>query len=496
MKFKIFLTILLLVSVMSAFAFASDNIKKPNVSGTFYDADAGKLKAEIARYFKAAGVTPVQGQVGLIIVPHAGYVYSGPVAAHSFKAASAGKYATVVILAPSHYYPFQGVSVWPKGGFQTPLGTARIDEELAAALLDAGDEFYFDPRYYEREHSVEVEIPFIQYTFPEAKIVPVLVGRMNGDEILKFAGVLNRVIGRRTDVLVAVSTDMSHYHDDKTARRLDLAALKNIQSLDIERIVKGQEEGETEIDGFIPVLAAALYARERGLKPVFGYYANSGDVTGERERVVGYNSVVFARADTGGAVLEPESEDKETPLNDEQKKRLLEIARQTIEAYVRDGKKLEFAEKDKRLHATEGAFVTLRKGPRKQLRGCIGHIVSDQPLYRTVRDMAIASATQDPRFTALTEEELADVDVEVSVLSVPRRVKSADEIELGKHGVIIGEGYKRGLFLPQVAEETGWSKEQFLSELCSQKAGLSPDAWKDPATKIEVFTADVFDESE
>jgi hypothetical protein len=173
----------------------------------------------------------------------------------------------------------------------------------------------------------------------------------------------------------------------------------------------------------------------------------------------------------------------------------LQIARETVDAFVRTGKAPEYTESDPRLQAEEGAFVTLSR--HGQLRGCIGNILGSGPIYKTVRDMAVAASSQDPRFDPVTPDELGDIAVEVSVLSKPRVVKSAEEVVLGQHGVIVSRGFlNRGVFLPQVATETGWTRERFLSELCSQKAGLPPLCWRDPATRIEVFTAQVFGEKE
>ena len=179
-------------------------------------------------------------------------------------------------------------------------------------------------------------------------------------------------------------------------------------------------------------------------------------------------------------------------LNENQQKELLKIARQTIQTYVSTGKKPDFNITDQTLNEESGAFVTIYK--KGQLRGCIGNIIGYQPLWETVRDMAIESSTGDPRFSAVTEKELGDIDIEISVLSKPKRIKSIDEIILGKHGVIVRRGSNSGVFLPQVATETGWSKEEFLSYLCSHKADLSADAWKSKDTEIHIFSAQVFGE--
>lgn len=187
-------------------------------------------------------------------------------------------------------------------------------------------------------------------------------------------------------------------------------------------------------------------------------------------------------------------------LNEEQKKKLLKIVRETIEAYVKERKVLDFKEEDPVLSEHCGAFVTLRGAKSKprdggeSLRGCIGHIISKEPLYKTVRDMAIASSTQDPRFPPVTANELKDIKIEISVLSQPKKIKDINEFELGKHGVIVQKGFNQGVFLPQVATETKWSKKEFLSNLCLHKAGLSPDAWQDKDTNLYIFEAEVFEE--
>ncbi len=181
-------------------------------------------------------------------------------------------------------------------------------------------------------------------------------------------------------------------------------------------------------------------------------------------------------------------------FNQGQKKKLLEIARKSIEFYLKNGKYLEIKENDPALTQIMGVFVTLHK--QGQLRGCIGNITASSPLYLTVRDIAVESASADPRFSPVRLDELKDIEIEISALSALQKVNSVDKIEMGKHGVIIKRGFKSGVFLPQVARETGWSKEEFLSQLCAQKAGLSADAWKDKDTQIQIFSSEVFSEKE
>ncbi len=477
--------ILCVIFSLSPMAHAGTNIKRPNVSGQFYTAEPQELSAQIAEFLRRADVAPAEWHIDIVIAPHAGYIYSGAVAAYGFKAASRNKYKTIVILAPSHYSGFDGISIGLQDGFQTPLGVVEVDRTFAQQLIDKDEKFYFKPDPFDREHALEVEIPFLQKTFADFKIVPVIMGQPGFALLEKFAAGLKEVVGDRKDVLVVVSTDLSHYHPDTKARVMDAAAIEAIISLDARAVWEGcQSRSVMEMCGFVPTTAALLYARQRGLTQARTLrYANSGDVTGDRDGVVGYASVIIYG--------DPQGNDDKDTLAPAQKKRLLEIARQTMEEYVRTGKTLEFRETDPRLLMEEGAFVTIHK--QGGLRGCIGNILGRGPLYRTVRDMAIAAATQDPRFDPVQAEELKDLDVEVSVLSKPRVIQDVDEIVMGKHGVIVSQGpWRQGVFLPQVAAETGWSKEEFLNQLCAQKAGLARDAWKDPKTKIEIFTAQVF----
>jgi len=480
--------ILVGVLLMCTNAQSDQNIKQPNVAGQFYPKNALQLATAIDKMIKNAKVTPSTRDIDIIIVPHAGYVYSGQVAAYSFKAVSNKQFNTIIILAPSHFYGFKGISIWEEGGFNTPLGTVPVDAEFAKQLIARNDKFYFDEKAFEQEHSLEVEIPFLQKTFDNFKIVPIVMGQTSFSLLDDFATALHSVIADRDDVLIVVSTDLSHYHDDKTATAMDHRTIETIASFNAEKLYKECQRGTMEACGCVPTTAAILYAKHKGINEskVLGY-AHSGQVSGDLERVVGYSSIVFFGKKKINLRVQDEGD-----LSLEQKKELIKIAKETVIKYVDEKEVLEIKIDDPRLKEIEGAFVTIHK--KGKLRGCIGNIIGRQPLSLTVRDMAVAAASADHRFTPVTHEELKDIDIEVSVLSKPWVVKSADEIELGKHGVIISRGGKSGVFLPQVATDTGWSKEEFLGQLCSQKAGLPWDCWKDPATKVEVFTANVFGE--
>lgn len=476
-------------------AFGDQKIKYPNVSGQFYPADPQELSQEIDGFIQKAAVEPKTRHIDIVIAPHAGYSYSGAVAGHSFKAVSQNQYSTIVILAPSHFVGFDGISIWDEGAFETPLGRVEVDTGFTKKLISADEKFLFYPEAFAREHSLEVEIPFLQKTFKNFKLVPVVMGQPEFETLKNFVLVLKNIIGSRQDVLIVVSTDMSHYHPDKIARQMDFQALRMIKELKVDEIWQESRARIIEMCGFVPVTAALLYARERGLNQVEVLrYANSSDVTGDVDRVVGYSSVIIYKGEGKNTSVQPKEVQENSSLNVRQKRRLLEIAKSTINEYITTRKILEFKENDPSLNDAKGAFVTIHKDGN--LRGCIGNILGRGPLYLTVRDMAISAATEDPRFPPLKRGELKDIEIEVSVLSKPRVIKSVEEIKLGVHGVIVSQGPRHGIFLPQVATDTGWSKEEFLSQLCVQKANLPADAWKDPKTKIEIFTADVFSEDD
>ncbi|MDP8266170.1 MAG: AmmeMemoRadiSam system protein B [Candidatus Aceula meridiana] len=492
-RFFIQTTLFILLFLMCAKGFTQDNIKRPNVSGQFYSSNPKKLSQNIDNFLNKADISPLAEHVEVLIAPHAGYVYSGGVAAYGYKAASKGEYKTIVVIAPSHFVGFDGASIWPEGSFETPLGSVEVDQDFTDNISARDANFKFIKEAFSREHALEVQIPFIQKTFKDFKIVPILMGRPNFKTCQELALALDGAIGNRDDVLIVISTDMSHYHDATTAGKMDKMAMALVQNLEAEALWQGCQQKKVELCGFGPVATALLYAKKRGLVSKILKYADSGDVTGDKSAVVGYFSAVFYPDEKKNEkkILK----DKTVVLNDAQKKRLLEIAKETMTTYIKTGKKLDFKEADPRLNLEEGAFVTIYKNGN--LRGCIGNILGRGPLYKTIRDMAIASSTQDPRFSPVGTSELKDLEIEISVLSKPWKVNSADEIVIGTHGVIVSKGlFHKGLFLPQVGTEQGWTKEQFLSVLCTQKAGLPADAWKDPSVTLEVFTAQVFSEKD
>lgn len=480
-KFIIFSVIFL-----AAAAFAAD-VKEADLAGSWYPADKAELAGMLNGYLKAANPPKVEGDIFAIISPHAGYQFSGPVAAYGFKAAQYKSIKTVILIGFSHRQRFSGISVYNKGAIRTPLGDIQIDERLANEIISENPRIVFNPSLFDEENSVELEIPFIQIAFKDARVVPIVFGTQAFDDAVILADALAKALKDRSDYLIIASTDLSHYHPYDKACETDKHTISLLEKMDARGLYDEATLGMSELCGFMPVSAVLLTAEKLGFSNIkILRYANSGDTFGDKNRVVGYVSAAIYKNGSRQKIEEGGM------LNSGQKKRLLEIARQSITSYVRDGKHKQFTEKDPLLNEPMGAFVTLHEAGR--LRGCIGNMVGRGPLYKTVADMAIESATGDPRFPALSPQEIDKVDIEISALSPLKKVASASEIKIPGHGVIVKRGFASGVYLPQVATETGWSKEQFLTSLCAEKAGLPPDAWKDPSTEMYIFTAEVFGE--
>ncbi|MBI4550334.1 MAG: AmmeMemoRadiSam system protein B [Candidatus Omnitrophica bacterium] len=464
-------------------------VREAAVAGAFYPAEPESLSLMLDQFLESAGeAVPDARRPFAILVPHAGFVYSGRIAARAYRLLAGHDFDTVLLLGPFHRALFPGASVWSSGVWKTPLGNCEIDGELAQALIRADPRFRFIPQAHEGEHSLEVQLPFLQKVLRDFKIVPVTVSDPSAENCRALARAIVRVLGETSKkVLIVGSSDLSHYRPDSAARPMDAAVLDLLAKQEAGDLASALNEKRGEMCG----AAAALTLLEilkltgRADSEVLEY-ATSGDATGDRSSVVGYGAVLFwERQDSGleGAALD-ESLQKE----------LLSIARRAIETAVASPKAPSYEPEVTAppLKENRAVFVTLWKNGR--LRGCIGSTQAAEPLYRAVRNMALQAAFHDFRFSPVTAGELAQVKIDISILSPPRKIKDAGEIVLGKHGVIVARGEKGGLFLPKVAEETGWTKEEFLSQLCSQKAGLPRDAWRDPNTQLFIFTTQDFGE--
>ena len=472
--------------VPCTFGYAQEKqVKEPNVAGAFYPDISQDLSSMIDGFLSAADPPAIEGDIFALISPHAGYGFSGPTAAFGYKLIKGKPYTTVVVIGTSHHFGFSGVSVYPQGIFRTPLGEVEVDTDFTKKLLDKDHDVTFRPLAFAKEHSVEVEIPFLQMTLINFKIVPVVMGDCTLQICQRFAAMLKLAIGGRKDVLVVASTDMYHGYDYDELEVVDAKTITYLKAMDASGLYYALREGKAQLCGGFGVVSTLILAKSLGhTTPAILQHTNSAEVTGKKTKgiwTVGYVSCAIDQ-EKGEAAM----------LSKEQRKKLLELARKSIETYLKTGKKLEVTETDPQLLRVMGAFVTLHE--HGELRGCIGTMVGRQPLYLAVRDMAVEAAVGDPRFPPMKPDELQDVEIEISALSPLEKIDSADKIKLGTHGVLIRRGIYSGVFLPQVATETGWSKEEFLSQLCSQKAGLPANAWKDKSTEIYVYTAEVFSE--
>lgn len=467
----------------------SARVREPAVAGSFYSQDAEELAMMVDAFLE--GVEDRGGEPIALIVPHAGYAYSGWVAAYAFKELEGTAYETIVIIAPNHHYAgFDQISVYARGGFRTPLGYIPIDEGIAQALVAADERIVFDPEVHGSEHAIEVELPFLQRIYQAFEIVPIIIGQPSEESIDVLTDALVPLLLDRRALVIA-SSDMSHYPSYEDANTVDTATLAAIETMNPDLVSatirnnmnRGVPNLYTCLCGEAAVLTVMKVATRLGASHATVLrYANSADspfVAGDKSRVVGYGSVMFWR-------YEPPD------LTSGQKARLLEIARQSIAQHLKQQTVPEFTVHEPNLLRKSGAFVTLNLGGEQ--RGCIGHVLAQEPLYSTVQQAAVSAATSDVRFTPLTLEELEQVDIEISVLSPLKRVMDIEDIEVGTHGlVIVGEG-KSGLLLPQVASEAGWNRRQFLQAVC-HKGGLPTDAWEQGAA-LYSFTAIVFGEEE
>jgi AmmeMemoRadiSam system protein B/AmmeMemoRadiSam system protein A len=477
-------------------------------AGSFYTGNANALRAEVKGYIDAA---PIRQDLDgwAWISPHAGFVYSGPIAGHVYRQLAARQPSRVVVIAFTHRpYSTDGamrggaVATITAPSFLTPLGALPVDVTEVQALLAEAPFIREDRTIFAGEHSLEVQLPFIQVAAPKALLVPLMFGNQDDPALMgKLAAIIAKRYASDPNTVVIASTDMSHYFPYDKAVAIDQRALKAVIDLDPGTLAGLAPLRQAEFCGLAPVLTLLLAQKTiQGQAPVVLDYRNSGDTAGDKGRVVGYSAVLFPRPTgltkpTQAITNEHEMKNKDTEfsLTNQQKVHLLSIARQTVETLVRTGKVPDFSETDPILLAPGAAFVTLKKNG--DLRGCIGHTEPYLPLWRCVREMAKAASTLDTRFRPVAPEELADLDYEISVLFPAVPVRDVNEIVVGRDGLTIELHGRRGLLLPQVPIEWGWNREEFLNQT-ARKAGLPTDAWKDSAAVIQRFQGIIFSENE
>jgi MEMO1 family protein len=501
--FSIFFLVFFLYGYLTACGDpASNEVRPPAVAGGFYPSNPGKLKLAIQKFLESSPNLEIATPIA-ILAPHAGYIYAGQIYADAYRQVMGRQYDVIVILGTNHTTGgFSGISLGDYTAFRTPLGDAQIDQEVVTALLKENKDCRRDREVHIKEHSIEVQVPFIQILFPQAKIVPAVIYPPDLDLCKRFGDALAKVLLNRR-ALIVISTDLSHYPSSSEAAKVDRSTLESIAKLDIGQVASLMKDLnvsnlDTRACGEASILAGLTAAKSLGAKSaIVAGYANSGDVSiGDQARAVGYGALVLAKDDRANnlKILDPgfNSPRSDTTLQDSEKKFLLALARDTIHRYLTTETVPLVRNLPARMTFHQGAFVTLKENG--QLRGCIGHMAQDDALGRTVAAMAMQAAFNDPRFAPLQAAELNNIEIELSILTPMKSIKTPAEIVLGRDGVLIVKGSNSAVFLPQVAVENNWKRDEMLDNLCV-KAGLAKNCWKRD-TKFQVFQAEVFSESE
>lgn len=479
-------------------------------AGSWYPAEPKQVEQSLKGFFKANKQHVLDDAMALI-VPHAGWRYSGETAAWAYKAAFRARLDRVILMAPSHQVAMNGrAAVTVAERYHTAIGDVALDSDVARAL--ANDErILLRDGVVEGEHAIEVQMPFLRFALPKVPVVPLVLGSMNVEQARALAEALRPHVSERT--LVVVSSDFTHYGpnfgytpfaadslEDLPTRikSLDMGAMAHIERKDLEGFATYLEKTRATICGSGPI-SVLLALLPSGAQSRLLAYDTSGRMTGDFTNTVSYFAAAFQGSwdpDAQGAAFEMANWPL-AHLTRDQKVMLLKLARRTIERYVKDGAKLQpsaegiAVEADHAFQETAGGFVTLEK--RGILRGCIGEIPARRPIWQVVLDHAIDAASNDRRFQPVREEELKEIDIEISILT-PTRPARFDEIRIGRDGIVLEKDGHRAVFLPQVAPDQGWTLPTTLSHL-ARKAGLEPDAWKEGAN-FEIFEAVVFGEHE
>ncbi len=490
-------------------------------AGFWFPQNPGALKREVDKYLKSVSVPSVEGRVVSIISPHAGYTYCGEVMGMVYNTVKGKNYERVILLAISHSYPVKGLSVLKVDAYETPLGQIPVDKEMRDALFQHSlvEEVSVA---HSREHSDENQLPFLQLVLePGWKMVSIFVGDLSPAEFEEAAKLIRPYVDENT--LIVVSSDFTHYgfqygyvpFTEKVKEnlyKLDGGAIEHIIARDFEGFRSYVKKTGATICGKNPIaLMTKVLPRDAEGKLV--KYMTSGDVTGDYDMAVGYAGILFVRPENTQGTASMNSEKKESEpreekkehkvkepeehkLSEEERKTLLRLSRDALYSFLTTR---EFQPNMSKypitpaLREEAGVFVTLTK--RGKLRGCIGYVEGIKPLWEAVIDNTRNAAFEDSRFPEVSMKEFDDISIEISVMTPLRPIKSVDEIIIGQHGLVIRKGFHSGLLLPQVPVEWGWNRDEFLVHIC-QKAGLPPDAWKKPDTKLYVFSAQVFSEEE
>ncbi len=454
------------------------------VAGSFYSNNNVELSASIISALQNSKTFPKEN-IKALIVPHAGYIFSGDVAAEGY-ATLHRKYKNIFIIGSSHSMNFDGASLYSAGNYITPLGEIKVNQTIVSELINGSRYFSFNPEAHKKEHTIEVQLPFLQNIYGDTlSIVPIVIATSNLETIQEIAKKLKPYFNDEN--LFIISSDLSHYPSYSDANTIDKQTLDSIESGSakefLKTLVKNEELNIAQLQtlacGWSSILTLLYLTQNAHYKYELLKYKNSGDTSfGDKKRVVGYSAFrVFKK-------------NSDFFLNDKERKELREIAKLSLYEATINNKEISIDESriTSKLKEPLGAFVTLYKNGK--LRGCIGTFEPNEPLYKVVMNMAVASAKFDSRFQEVTPDELKDIEIEISVLTPRKKINSLDEIVLGTHGIYIQKGVKNGTFLPQVASQMQWSVEEFVGNCAKDKVGISFDGYKD--AEIFTFEAIVF----
>lgn len=497
-----------------------------SLAGRWYASDSKILQTKLDRYYQKAQSVSKENVIALIL-PHAGYQYSGPTAMEGLKTLGKKKFQRVIVMGPSHSLHMPDtLSIPDVTHYKTPLGETPLDLKFLERLKEYRI-FQSIPMAHQYEHSVQIEVPLLQYLYPDFQLVPIVVGSLSQETVFRAGAILRSLIDENT--LVIASSDFTHYGPrfryepyknqkdvaDKV-KGLDMGAYEFITRRDAKGFLTYREETGCTICGFMTISILLSMLPENSQAHLI-QYDTSGDLTGDWSNSVSYFSVAFTGAWIKGPDVKPNK--VSTTLTPEDKKSLLQLARRSLEYYLRN-KQVGTSELldipiTEPMRQVRGSFVTLKctlehlekilgqeiklksnkdKNPAEELvlRGCIGEIFPVQQLYNSVLLNAIKSAVADRRFPNVKREECPALYIEISVLTPPIAITDYHKIVLGRHGIVLKKDGRTAVFLPQVASEQGWNLVETLTHL-SQKAGLPPDAWKEGAEYL-VFEAIVFSE--
>ncbi len=487
--------------VMETYSQSRSGDRQPVAAGRFYSANKEILEKDLRQLFEICVKGTNNIKVRAIISPHAGYVFSGKVAASAFSTVDKNsEFKNIFVIGSSHIMAFEGASVYDAGDFITPLGKIKVNSDIASKLKQENKLFNFPVNAHIQEHSLEVQMPFIQYYLSgNPMIVPVIIGTNNTNNLKKIAEILKPWFVPEN--LFVISSDFSHYPDYKNGNEVDNYTANSLISGNPQTFIDALRKNSSKN---IPGLSTSMCGWTSGLLLLYLAegnnnlefkridYNNSGDSRyGDKDQVVGYHAIALVEKSIKSGPIEDLSD--EISFTEEEKEKLIDIAEDNIRSMLYEKKRTVINEESVPLifKIPLGAFVTLKINGK--LRGCIGRFISSEPLYKVVLESALSSAFDDPRFSPLTKDEFAKTDIEITVLGPMKKIDDIKKIALGKHGIYIKKDVRSGTMLPQVAIENGWSVEEFLGYTSRDKAGLGWDGWKN--ADIYIYEGIVLEEN-